>query len=370
MNKVVHILLGMMIGGVQKLLLNLLPQLKSSDFEVEVICTREKGEWAPLLEAKGIPVSLVKVKKIGWSLRTIRDILKLSLYLSKKRPSLVHLHGYLTNLRSGVAALILGIPYIMHYHGMREPESPLALKIERLLLRRARAIIAVSQAAKRHIIERLDAPHLKISVIYNGVDPADYASKFSPSTAFHIPPSGHIIGMVGRLVPVKRVPDFVKAVSILEGLRKDMACIFIGDGKENRRAKIEKMRRDLGLTSLILAGKRSDVPNILSSFDVGVLTSEKEGQSIVLIEYLLSGAAVVATEFLAAFEIIENHKCGLLAPVGDCTQIASAISYLLDNPRARRKLKTNGLRRSKRFLIDKVALDCVSLYERVLSQNF
>ena len=367
--KVLHILSVMMVGGIQKFLLNLLPRLKSSDVEVEVICIREKGEWAPILEEKGIPVSLVKVKKRGWTLRTIMDILKLSFHLSKKRPDLVHLHRYPISLRGGVAALILGIPYIMHYHGMREPESPLSLKIERLLLRRAKAIIAVSQAVKRDIVERLDAPHLKISVIHIGVDPADYASKSSPSTDLHIPSSGYTIGMVARLVPVKRVPDFVKAVSILEGLRKDMACIFIGDGKENRRAKIEKMRRDLGLTSLILAGKRSDVPNILSSFDVGVLTSEKEGQSIVLIEYLLSGAAVVATEFLAAFEIIENHKCGLLAPVGDCTQIASAISYLLDNPRARRKLKANGLRRSKRFLIDKVALDCVSLYERVLSQN-
>ena len=102
MKKVVHILFGMTIGGVQKLLVNLLPRLKSSDVEVEVICIREKGEWAPILEEKGIPVSLVKVKKRGWTLRTIMDILKLSFHLSKKRPDLVYLHGYPTNLRNGV----------------------------------------------------------------------------------------------------------------------------------------------------------------------------------------------------------------------------------------------------------------------------
>jgi glycosyltransferase involved in cell wall biosynthesis len=141
------------------------------------------------------------------------------------------------------------------------------------------------------------------------------------------------IGFLGRLDPIKRIPDLVTA---LRDAPRAHLHIF-GEGPE--RAEIEKTAITLGLTSrLTLHGAVERPQEALAQMRLLILPSAAEGFGLVLIEAMAAGIPVVATDVPGIRDVVKDEITGLLVPPADPRRLADAINRLIADPLLRNRL--------------------------------
>src|SRR6059058_476177 len=129
------------------------------------------------------------------------------------------------------------------------------------------------------------------------------------------------LGFLGRLDPIKRVPDLVEA---LRDVQRAHLHIF-GEGPE--RAEIERTVIRLGLTQRVtLHGAVQRPQGALSKMSLLVLPSAAEGFGLVLIEAMAAGIPVVATDVPGIRDVVRDGITGVLAPPGQPQKLAEAIN--------------------------------------------
>jgi len=172
-----------------------------------------------------------------------------------------------------------------------------------------------------------DIPSDKISIVSNAIDLEDFAcvpqiaaSQFGTSP---IP-----IGFIGRLDPIKRIPDLLYATRILKGR---VHLHLFGEGSE--RPAIEKLIATLGLSKMVtLHGSVAQPQDALRQIAMLVLPSDAEGFGLVLIEAMAAGIPVIGTNAPGIRDVIVQNRTGLLVPARAPDALASAIAKLLNNP--------------------------------------
>jgi glycosyltransferase involved in cell wall biosynthesis len=145
-------------------------------------------------------------------------------------------------------------------------------------------------------------------------------------------PETPLIGMVANFnFEIKGHRYFVEAAKALSDRATGAAFLLVGDGP--LRKKYEQMADELGLKERVrFLGKRNDVPSILSSLDIAVLSSTSEGLPNVILESMAAGRPVVATDAGGSSELVSDGINGYLVPPADSRAMAEAIESLLRNP--------------------------------------
>jgi len=142
------------------------------------------------------------------------------------------------------------------------------------------------------------------------------------------------IGFIGRLDPVKRIPDLLEAIRLLQ---PGVHLHLFGEGGQRRN--IESMVERLNLSQAVsLHGAIARPQDALSQIELLVLPSAAEGFGLVLIEAMAAGVAVVATDVPGIRDVIRNEKTGLLAPPFSPPALAREIERLLRDDELRRRL--------------------------------
>ena len=150
-------------------------------------------------------------------------------------------------------------------------------------------------------------------------------------------PDIKIVGMVGRLVPVKNFEMFLRAAKIVINSGANVKFLLVGDGPQ--RPVLERLVQWLGIDEHIsFLGFRADVFAVVSMLDVFVLCSKWETFPISLIEAMALGKPVIATDVGGVKEIITKGENGLLVPVDDHVALASAIIHLLTQKESSKKM--------------------------------
>lgn len=185
--------------------------------------------------------------------------------------------------------------------------------------------IANSQSVKAHFcgMDRI-APQ-KVKVIYNGFKVR--SRKTAEAAADHSDQLN--VGIVGNFNrPVKRTQDFIKAAAIVAHAFPDARFTLVGGGSQE--SDLRQLADDLGISGQTrFVGMVDDALTYIETFDVGVNTSETEGFSNAIIEYMASAVPVVATAVGGNFELITDQANGYLYPVGDYHLAAARIIRLL-----------------------------------------
>lgn len=202
----------------------------------------------------------------------------------------------------------------------------------RLGLRRARRVVAVSEALGREV-ERLGVPRERVVVLHNGVDgevfrPRDRAEA---RAALGLDPAARLVGYVGNLEPEKGGDVLVEAARRLRdrgGARVDVAMIGAGTFQGDLAARIAA--HGLGDRVRLVGRKLHDeVPTWLAAFDVLCLPSRREGCPNVILEALASGRPVVASHVGGVPELLRADN-GATVPAGDAEALADALAAALD----------------------------------------
>lgn len=189
--------------------------------------------------------------------------------------------------------------------------------------------IANSEAVKACAAGSFGIRASRIRVIYNGFDSRRGAMTGGGSLGEH--GNGKTIGIVANLNrTVKRVEDFVAMASLVRAEEPDARFVVIGDG--HLKEGLLQLSRRLGLDgSISFLGSLADPLPGIGGFGVGVNTSESEGFSNAVIEYLACGVPVVATNAGGNPEIVIHGENGFLVPVGAPSLMAEKVLFLMRN---------------------------------------
>jgi len=330
MVKVCHILDSLNIGGLEKIAIDIILNLKGYDHQVW--CLKEKGELAAELVAKGIPVREFNFTG-GLSIVSISRLVK---ELKKEHFTAIHCHGLFPSIWARVAAILAGIPVrIVHchstYYGLWFKER---IKL-RWLSYYTTAIITVSEAVKKSLTEYIGISASRITVVYNGLE--DIAvqkidNRDKVRVMLGLAPDDFVICCLGRLVQMKGHRYLIEALSEVRKRQVRCKCLIIGDGPEKQ--KIEQQVKAMGLDDAVkLLGARRDIPELLSAVDLAVVPSIlKEGLPLVLVEASVMSLPLVATDIGGSPEIVKDGLNGFIVEPKDAQALAEKIIYLIEHP--------------------------------------
>jgi glycosyltransferase involved in cell wall biosynthesis len=208
------------------------------------------------------------------------------------------------------------------------------LLVGRLLLRHADGVVAISQAAA-DFVRRLAGRD--VPVIHRGmwVERLDAAS--ADERVLEWAAGRPVVTFVGRLIDGKGVPDLLRAVAGVEGVRA--ATCIVGDGP--RRAQLEALAKDLGISGDVLfVGYLPEAQawRAIRASDVVVNPSYTEGLPTSVLEAALMGKAVLATDVGGTSEIVTDGRGGLLLRAHDVDGLRSRLTQLLEDPQLRARL--------------------------------
>jgi glycosyltransferase involved in cell wall biosynthesis len=200
-------------------------------------------------------------------------------------------------------------------------------------------IVATAQTLKEDYLDNLGIDDNKVTKINSGID-ENYFVPQNPDQIWKrklgIPDDCLVVGMVGRLSPVKGHKYFIKAADfVLKNFSREVRFIIAGEDAQVKAYRLKEMTEQLQIRDKFsFVGKVDDIRKIISLFDIGVVASTgSETICRVALEYMAMGKAVIGTDVNAVPEVIKNEVNGLIVPPEDSTNLGRAIMNLLkDEP--------------------------------------
>jgi len=386
--KILRIIARLNVGGPAIHTILLTQALNNERFESILVAGQVgKAEKDMIYLAKEKGVKPVIIPELGRQIDPIKDIFvlwKIFKLMKRERPDIVHTHTAKAGALGRAAAVLSGVPVRIHtFHGhifesyFSKFYIVLFLLIERILALFTKYIVVVSQAQKREIGERykIAAPD-KIKVIPLGLE----LEKFFPVNGRAGKLRGElglgediiIVGIVGRLVPVKNHKMFLEAANLLSGLLEDkfkIKYLIVGDGEE--RQSLEEYAKKLGLgDDAIFCGWREDTADIYSDLDIAGLTSLNEGTPVALIEALAAGRPVVATNVGGVADVVKDGVNGYLVAPADVQAFALRLADLVKDSAKRSEFGFSGRQMVReRFSRERLVRDMSKLYEAAVSSR-
>jgi glycosyltransferase involved in cell wall biosynthesis len=174
---------------------------------------------------------------------------------------------------------------------------------------------------------------------------------------------------VSRLAPVKGHQYLISAMpEVLENV-PNAKLVLVGD--DELRNELEQQASNLGVTdSVIFAGLRHDVPELLAMSDLFVLSSINEGMGRVLVEAMAVDLPVVATKVGGVADVVVDGETGILVPSQNPKALASAIVGLLKDGNMRRRMGEAGRRRvNPAFGVEAMVRKIEGVYEELIGRK-
>ena len=297
--KVVRIVTRLIIGGPSIHVMLLTRGMASLGYQTTLVsgtCESGAGDMDYSLDPGD---SVHWVPEMSRSVRPWKNLLALARLwrlMRQERPVIVHTHTAMAGCLGRAAALLAGVPIIVHtFHGnsLRHYFSPLAssvlLRIERLLARVSDAICVVSPQQMEELSTTFRvAPPSKFRVVPLGLDLSAYLALAPPSA------DGGVlrVGWFGRLVPVKNIPLLLRVAEAVLARSDRIEFHVAGDGPE--REVIQEGVRRWGPRFVWYGWQRHIIP-VLAKCDVLIQTSLNEGTPVALIQGMAAARPFVST---------------------------------------------------------------------------
>ncbi|NOZ64541.1 MAG: glycosyltransferase [Caldiserica bacterium] len=370
--KVLRVLPSLEMGGVEKTLISLLPELKKKGLDIKVCTLYRKDILAEELEKLGIKVVNIGMRsRMDVDFKYTRGVVSLANFIRKGKFDIVHTHLYRANTPGRIAAILARAPVIIaNEHNVDSWKNAAQRRMDRVLARFTDKIIAVSKRVKEFYVEEVGLPEEKIEVIYNGVDLNRFEKKVDKEKKreeLAIPENSLLIGTVGRLQPQKDHKTFLKAASLI--LKKFPRAHFIVVGGGSLRKELESFAKAIGIEKNVhFLGERKDIEKILPLMDIFVLSSTREGFPITLLEAMACGIPVVATSVGGCPELVKEGETGFLVAPRNPGFLGERVVHLLKNQALREKIRRKAKKRAELFTIEKMAERTLAIYSRLANK--
>lgn len=355
--------------GAENVAVNIAVKLKESSKYTPIVCSTRKGG---MLEER-LKSHNIKYFLLNRSNRyEFYKFFRLKKIIKDENIKIIHAHKIGSNFWGSIMGELVGIPVISHYHGYNEKvKHKINLFANKLIGVLSTKIISVSESVTRRLITNEAFPQSKITTIHNGINYKRYQlhPNFDIRTQFNIGMDTPIVGIVAALTQVKNHELFLLAAREILDHMSEVRFLIVGQG--DRKSKLEQMASELGIANnCIFTGFRTDIPEIISIMDIGVLTSLSEGIPLALLEYMASSKPVVSTDVGGISEVVVNGENGFLAPPGNFHKLAEKIIRLVENKSLAAEIGKNAFNTVKEKFSEDGMMDKIeSLYDEILSNN-
>lgn len=368
--RVLHIIARLNIGGPAIYVTILADELPKDRFYSQLITGtigRDEGDMSYLASEKGIrPFFIPELGReisLADDLKVLRKIIGV---FNTFKPNIVHTHTAKAGAIGRLSAILYNLGqkrenrirlihtfhgHVFHsYFGFLKTRA--FILIERILGKFTDRIIVVSELQKEDICHRFKiASPRKVKNIPYGIE-LNHFSQYrgisrdkSRADLFDVKAPGTIlVGIVGRLTPVKNHHLFIDMVEAFKGFGSNdrVKFVIVGDGELRKELEQYAARKHVD-KDIIFAGWQKDMPAVYHAFDIVTLTSRNEGSPFTLIEAMASQRPAVATDVGGVGNLFgpvrENHRGGfklaengILASSGDSLSLAKALRFLIRNP--------------------------------------
>jgi glycosyltransferase involved in cell wall biosynthesis len=263
-------------------------------------------------------------------------IVRLSRQVRLQGYTLLHSHGYKSDLVALCAARIAGVRVVSTPHGWsqeREPALAFYESLDRVLLRFVDVVCPLSPDLQDNL-RRWKVPERKLRLISNALDLAEIQEAAVPAQR---PNGGIVVGYIGQLLRRKNLECLLTAFARLARPRSAMRLTIVGEGP--LAGELRRLTASLGVEGRVwFTGYRPDRLAMLKTFDVLVLPSWQEGIPRCLMEAMAARVPVVASDIPGTRELIHDGRTGLLFRPDDPDQLAQAIATVLDRQELRQAL--------------------------------
>jgi len=358
--KVLHLVQGLGIGGLENVVVNLLKGIDSERYQPSVCCYDTL--WSVAQSLNGIiNIHFLKRKQgIDYAYP-----FKLAALLKREKIQILHLHNSTAFFYGVIAGKITRVPVIIYTEHARDIFPNIKVRIaDKILSSFTDKVIVVADYLKKNLIKYEWFNPSKIITIYNGADETKFNNKYNVDEVkrdLGLFGRKKIVGIVARLDPIKNHKCLIKAMQIVVKHYPDTILLVIGDGALRDELKAFARESNL-LNNIYFLGTRQDIPQLLAIMDIFVLCSISEGLPMTLLEAMAAGKPIIATNVGGIPEIIEHGINGVLIPPDNPDILADAIKKLIDDTE---KAKQMGSMAREKFENNFTLSTMVKNYEEV-----
>ncbi|PVZ86055.1 glycosyl transferase [Serratia sp. S1B] len=330
------------IGGLEQHTFNLANELALNQ-EVHVIahpCYAEKFN-------SNVHFYAVDFARSRWN---IFLLLQLKSLIQQIQPDIVHAQaGKAAELIAHIKPFLSGPKFVTTVHGTKKNKSAYLA---------GDAVIAVSQALTQGI------PESKAHVVYNGIYPqalltAENKEKLLQSIQkdfAELDANKKVVMCIGRLEPVKNISLLIESMQ-----QVDANLWIIGDG--SLRATLEKQASELNMQNRVaFLGFRTDARDLVQLADIVVLSSDREGFPLTMIEALQANKVMASTKVNGVIEWLPEQY---LAEIGDAQSLAKAIQCALQ-PEAQNDFNSLYAKAKAELTVPAMAEQTLNIYKGLL----
>lgn len=317
--------------------------------------------FAKLLHESGIPYYQVKnfkriqptlnpIAHIKWFLFFIPGVVSLARLVRSSEADIVHACVLPVYLQGPLAAKLSGAKLVWNLDDTHIPKWIKALLIPFFRFLPDKLVVG-SEAVNRHYFGNGTLAGETV-VLYPPVD----TSKFHPADNVEecrresrLKSGDKVVGIVGNINPAKGYEYFFSAAKLVKQAFPQAKFLVVGKRlrtQEKYWQRLQTLIADLQIEDdIILAGYREDMPGVMNTIDVFVLTSVFEASPIVVMEAMACAKPVVATRVGGVPEIVVDGETGILVPPKEPEAISEAVLYLLNHPEGAKEMGLKGRQR-------------------------
>jgi sugar transferase (PEP-CTERM/EpsH1 system associated) len=347
--KILHVLDSLGVGGMERVVIDVVNHLDQSRFDHAVCCISRKGEAAVHLREGTRCVDLGK----GGGADYLAPV-KIARLIGEEAPDIIHTQSW-SGVDAAIAKMMAGAARLVHSeHGRNYPHihsEPLKRKVaRRCLYHLSDAVFAISAEVRDYYCRETGFPRNRMQVIPNGVDLRRIDRAGGGARAeLGIGPEDFVVGTVARLDATKDTMTLARAFARLYRLRREtnLKLLIVGDG--DQKVVIERFVAEQGLgEAVICTGVRQDAPRLYGAMNVFALSSLSEGMPLTALEAMSARLPVVATNVGALPELVEEGGTGFLVEPKDDRALAERLARFYSEPELARRFGEAARRKVER----------------------
>lgn len=337
----------------------------------DVVGVCAEGELVDAVRADGFRVETVPLVRSINPVSNLRSGIALGKLFAREKFDLVHVHTPAAAFVGRLAASCAGVPKIVYTaHGFYFHENTPAPKRQ--------AYIAAEWLAGRvtHTLFTQSEEDAKtarslrlcktgdITAIGNGSDPvlfqpaANISTRAQTRAEFGTHDDRVVVLMTGRLVAEKGYGELIAAMRDVDAELWAVGARLSSDHAPGIGEMIDLVAREPDLKDRVhFLGYRQNMPDLMRAADIFTLPSHREGMPRSIIEAMLTGLPVVATDIRGSREEVLDGETGILVPVKDANALARALQSLVTDPARRAAMGRAALSRARRLYDEKLVID-------------
>ena len=367
---VLHLVNYFNMGGLEKVIKELVLNSRNP-INNSVCAITKKGPFAREVEEKGIQVFEIdpQIRKVKVGI--LDRLARLKQIFSECRIDIIHCHDMAAWHLATVSKLFgISCKIVFTKHGNFDLSNRKLMVHAFFFSKLTHRIVPVSEDIEQTLRYTVRIGKKRLNTIINGIDIHSIKKSLIPKTEarwrLNISSDAFVTGTVTRFYEVKNIEMQINMVEKLRGLIPQLLHVIVAPiGPVGR--KYERQIKERRLNNHIqLFGFRDDIPEVLSSFDVFLLTSFTEGTSMALLEAIAAGCIPVVSRVGGNLKIISHGKNGFLFDVNDLDELCQCLEEIAKKPELSEKMWPTLKKTSECFGIDSMIEKYRNLYNRIM----